>query len=493
MSPSNRHLEWIELRDFTTGLWTRGNSFLIPSKAFQTMQDCQPLPGGGVRAFYTPDSFTTTGVSDIANEYVIGLFHRGGIPLRSGLVGDGTDHYMMTYNLSDDIPRLYRLDGSNGDSSWSLIKTHAASSSSGTKPHKSSFRFYQLSGGGEYVVYALRYVNASEAGVWSIFYDDGSTSQRATATNPALAIHQARLVYSSIDEIFFSDPGSFTFPSGNSIEIEPNKILPDIISMEAQEPEDLLIAKQGAPWVVVQGDLTDPIVTQQGGSHFGGEGTMDLTPTNVGLVFIEPLGEIFATDGRSFESLSEALTGFDRPNTDVVSLGDTAWADRYVFAPSGHVLDTTTGAWFTVSDLESPEGIFMSLDRHADNQTLLAATEGTNFSLFEYQPWEANTSRASTYTIKTAPLRNSDGRQIEIREVQIICDSFNAGAEIDVTVNNTTRSATNIGSGAQAIPFLFQERDEVLDVQVVAKSTTSAEAPLIEAVRIGTGRGHFIR
>jgi len=56
----NSQLKWIDYKDFTTGLWDTGASFLVPPTAFQIMDNCYPLPQGGVRAFFKPTETTLT-------------------------------------------------------------------------------------------------------------------------------------------------------------------------------------------------------------------------------------------------------------------------------------------------------------------------------------------------------------------------------------------------------------------------------------------------
>jgi hypothetical protein len=74
-----------------------------------------------------------------------------------------------------------------------------------------------------------------------------------------------------------------------------------------------------------------------------------------------------------------------------------------------------------------------------------------------------------------------------VREVEVACRSFNTAATIAVTVGSVTRTSPALGTGSNVVKFGFPaQRGEYLDVQVVANSNTTSEAPMIEAIRVGT-------
>ncbi|MBE7561223.1 hypothetical protein HS125_20635 [bacterium] len=108
--PTNRQLEWVEIQDFAPGLFTVAD-WLIPSHGSQLMEDCFPQVGGGLRAFVKPETVTTSGLSDIANEAVVGCFvHYPGD--RHG-VGNKPDFFLAMRNITDNRIRIYRLDTSD--------------------------------------------------------------------------------------------------------------------------------------------------------------------------------------------------------------------------------------------------------------------------------------------------------------------------------------------------------------------------------------------
>src|SRR5690606_27209185 len=87
-----------------------------------------PQEGGGLRAFMKGSALSVSGIADITKERVIGLHARGGIPVRSGNPTDLTDRYLLTYSFdpgasagSKARPKLYRMDGSNNETTWTQI------------------------------------------------------------------------------------------------------------------------------------------------------------------------------------------------------------------------------------------------------------------------------------------------------------------------------------------------------------------------------------
>lgn len=112
-------------------------------------------------------------------------------------------------------------------------------------------------------------------------------------------------------------------------------------------------------------------------------------------------------------------------------------------------------------------------------------------SYFEYD----DTKRAGTFRWKSAPLRAPDGRQVEIREVQVYVRTYDVNATIQLQVGPTSKTQIVPAVGRHQLTFHFSERDEVLDVTLVSTAGTPAtnEAPTIEAVRIGWQPKHLLR
>lgn len=496
MAPSNAHLAWQEVRDFTPGLWTV-SSHLMPPNAAQVMTDCYPTAGGGLRAWFKPSSITTSGIANAAQESVVGVFSRGGIGVRAG-VGDTSDRYLMTYNSTDGKSRLYRMDLTAGATTWSLLKTFAANV--GVAPSPALFTVYQLVSGGVggnvHVEVSFNQITADD-GIWSINYSDGAMA-KITSVVGAIGVHQSRLIVGKQDgNVAFTGPGDESFGT-NLVTAEPSRQLSAITAVQSFSPGDLLLFKRGAPIFLVEGDLTDYTLRQMNdaknpSTYF----TPAYTPDGVAFycandgVYITPEGQTIIPKSQSL--LPGTWTQPGTAFTDV-SIGDVSYIGHWLMAPRGFVMDYSTGAWFTSSFLNlgtaGTDGRHHCVDRAY--QLILAATGGRSFSLYQFDTSEDSAHRAESYTWKSAPLRDPSGRQLQIREVQVTGQAPGSAATIQVTVNGTTRTSAVL-SGRFNESFLFRETAELLDVQVVpASNTGGVEAPVVEAVRIGSRPMHLV-
>lgn len=484
MAPSGRHLNWSEITDFSPGLFTVSD-WLIPANGSQTMTNCVPSVGGGLRAFVKPTAVSTTGIVDITQEAVIGLFSSFH-SVRVG-IGNSYDRYLVTYNATDNKTRVYRMDGTNGETTWTIKKTTAASTG-GVPPNPTLFDSFVDAAGNQHAVFNLLGATTSD-GLWSIAWSTGTVTQRTAATQLGgpVAVQDDRIYAAYDHKLWFSDSQSFTFSAANFLLVQASRLGGGIVSINAFAPSDILIGTVAGPWIMIQGDITDPIVRTMSDAHTPGA-HQKVVFTENGLAFIEPQTGVFLTStGDQFTDISTQID----PNTWVstgvdVGYGDLAYAPNYLFAPNGLVYDFRVRSWFRLSNV----GFHMTADKL--NRTMLLATSGVNFSIFQYDTKENASARYDTYTWKSAPFRSTDGRQIEIREVQVICRTYDT-AQVAVTVNGTTRTVTGLTAGKHYVSFPFVERDDVLDVQVVPTAgATSVEAPSIEAVRIGQGSGHLL-
>lgn len=508
--PSDRHLTVTEIADFTPGLYENPTTWLMPVTAAQEMTDCYPQPGGGLRAFYKGTDFSVTGIVDPTHERPIGIYTRGGVAQRSGAPGDGVDRYLMTYRFSAGAtkPRLYRMDGSNNESVWTQIFATSGTTefnlatSDNNFPQKASFRTFRLADGTAYVVFTVTYVGAQPGGpgLYKLLYSDLSSAQKAVEvissvvgiTNPqgALAVHQARVITSggvTGDTIIWSDAGALTFSAPNFLSVEPNQALPGIIAIRPQPPSALLLVKEGAPMVTVNGVITSPTVYALAeGVAPGGTGKQDMGQTPQGSILIATDGYIYLTDGNVVTNLSEQLGSF-AGQADFVGPGDTNFVNEFLFCPNGYVLHWPTKAWFKQTRIA---GAIHAVERY--NRAIFGPVgTGVSFAMRSMSPFPAS-ARMNTFAWTSAPLRDPSGRQIEIREVELIVKAFDANATLAVTVNGVTITKT-VQAGRQSTGHLFKGRGQVLDVRVVSTAGNSAnEAPAIEAVRIKSHSGHQV-
>lgn len=466
----------------------------MPPNAAQVMQDCYPQLGGGLRAWFKPTDFSVAGL-DVANETVLGISAHAGLPHRT-LATEATDYYLVTSHKSTGVLRWYRRDETNAAvTSWSVIRTWAAGS---LTPHEAQHVGYILSGGTRHMVVSL-FAASTDDGLWSAAYADSVVTSRLTTGAGPLAQHQSRLVVSGVStngaNLYFSDAGSFTFPAANVLTVEGAKSNSLNVLLLAMAPADLYVGKAGAGLHMLQGDLEDPIVRSMGSFQFMGL-RQQASYTPAGITFLEPDNGVFATaSGADYARLDPQL-GADAGPSDAPTgwnndIGQLSYQHHWLVAPRGFVYDFRTRAWFTSSPIAS------SFLQYGDtfNNTLLVPTFASgsgSFAIKRYQLLEGEGTRFNTYTWKSAPLRDPGGRQLELREVQVYVRAYDSGSQVAVTVAGTTRTVSGLAAGRHQLSFLFSERSEVLDVQVVPSAgSTSNEAPSVEAVRIGT-RGHHL-
>lgn len=470
MSPVNRHLEWAEVTDFSPGLWTAGSSMQMPATAAQVMTDCIPQPAGGLRAAIKPTAVPTTNLT--ASDQVVHLFTLPGTL--------GLNRFLWTYNGTNT--RVWRMDSSAGAIVWTLLKTHTAAANATVVADS-----FMDSAGVVYVVYSLGV--GTDQGVWSITVSTNTVTNRLSAAVQVLCVQDDRIiaVTPSTGSVFgntlrFSDSQSVSsFPAANALPIQVSRAgaVSGVQTIIPSAPSDLLIGFGATPWVVVQGDITSPVVRSMSDARTP-SGAQKGVYTPEGLVFQSAETVFVTNDGTNFDDLSAQIA------TSAIPTGQLMYLDRLLVAGGGYAFDFTTHSWFKLSDIP----LHSKGWGNVGNAVLSSAASGTSFAMWDYFA-AADSTRKSTYTWKGAPLRRPDGRQVEIREVQVYAETLDASAQIAVTVNGTTRTVVPTSVGKEMHSFLFVERAEVLDVQVVPTAGSAAnEAPRVEVVRIGYGKGH---
>lgn len=503
--PVNTHLEFAEIRDFTPGLFTI-SSYLMPVNGAQTMDDCRPDPGGGLRAAAKPSSFSTSGITTPANRKVCGIYARGGIGLRSGAAGDETDRYVALFNTSNQV-EIWRYDGTAVSPAWTLLKTHAAVAAT---PNPVQFTAFVDGDGLAWVLWTLAQTSTDD-GVWSVRYDTGAVVQQVStdtdftnAANPfvtAIATYNDRVVcaYGSTLRYSVTAPTTANMVAGNVLfgiglieNIQRSRQGSTILSITPYAPSDLLLGTRFSPWTMVQSLVSDPFVRSMSDARTLGWAQITTT-TRQGLVFVGDKAGVFLTNnGEAFEDISTQIApdtwSSGSANNGDVGGGECAYYGNTLLAPHGLAWDERTQAWYRFSVLAPGVADHFHSWSDVNNRELFVATGGTSFSLYRIRTDEP--TRASVFTWKSAPLRHPSGRRINIREVQVELEAVTTGDTVTVTVGGTARGSGSLTAGRQHVTFLFDAEAEYLDVTVLSTAAASAEAPRIESVRIGTQAGH---
>lgn len=521
MSAINKHLSWVDLTDFTPGVFTEPVAQKVldgPQSAAQQMDDCMPLKQGGLRAFYKPTSVSVTGIGSIANEVPTGIGLLPGIAFRSGVGGDTAKRFLMTLNPVDNKSRLYAMDESNLATTWSqkdATYTFAAGSASA---RSTSFVKFVDSSGAVWLLFTLRDASSGQ-GTYKIAYvagagppaGDGVLTKLNGATG-ALAVSQARILVSDggatvPHRIYYGDVGVTTgaiTTESTFLDVSPYQAGAAICAIVPTEPSDLLILKEGAPWSEIAGDIssTSTAVREIGTGHFGAWTEQMPVRTPTGICFIEPGGYIYLTDGRQFTNISLSIDRFYKVppgNADIVSPGKMAFLGGFLFVPKGYVRDWETGAWFRVSHFAN--GAFFEADPRMNRVWMVNG--GNNFDSWDIKPFDrlsatTVTPRYNTYTWRSMPLTPETGRETVIREVQLM---VRTSATTNFTVTRTDSDGTQVvrtitgvtaSSGPQMLSFLFPHSGAPYQDVTVTPATQDgvSEAPVIERIRIGFAEGH---
>jgi hypothetical protein len=482
--PVDSHLTWQEIRDFTGGLWNIDTQN-IPANAAQQMQDCYPVPSGGLRAWYKPSSFPTSGIGSTANEHGAAIFVHEQLINRSGS-GVGNDYYLVTYNTSDTKTRFYRMDQTAAGPPvvWTLIKTTVA----GLQPNFAPSANYVLSNGDRLAVFGLGAAAGTDNGIWSVRYSDGAQTHLLSGQQAIVANYQSRLIVAgSVSNgnpavIQFTDPGLSTGLGTNTAPVDISEGQEQIGGFATFSPGDLMVFKVGAPIYLVEGDLTNYTVRQMNGSKLGGQ--LPVRGPQGAIFLISNDGFYETPDGSIINPLSPQIKGSS-------TVGPLAFKDHWMMTGSNLVFDYETKAWFTTSFIATSSSIaiplhklpgFLVVDDSPLNPMTFTCVDGST------------TNRAESWTWKSAPLRDPNGRQIEIRAIEVVHRAPNgATASLTVTVDGQARTVACDSSGRGSVTVYFVKRRETLDITITAASNAAGvEAPQVEAVRVGTQSGHFL-
>lgn len=505
--PVNDHLNWFEITDFAPGLFDRyptvGARVFVPSNGATLMTDCYPQPEGGLRAFIKPSDISTSGIS--ATDRPTGILVRGGVSSRSVPGADSFDAILPVMDSSDFKFRIKRMDGSNGESTWKTEHTSAAATNAAHR--QSELDIFRTTAGAIYYVVVGRSITAAVGGLYTVAYEAGAGPPagdgvvvRQQAYQGSLAINQARIIVAEGNSarVRYSDVGALTFGVSNFVDVDPNEASPNVTSIQAFEPDDILFAKEGGSWIQMSGDIsaagTD--FRGMGDEYHGRTAEQRLVRVPGGLAFIEPGGNVYITDGRTFTNISQQIQPFDRNVGNTVGVGQGAFLNNFLFMPDGYVYDFTSRSWFKVGNASSA---FHSATPYDGEVWAVDRDEGFAVRKYSMFDGEDASARMDTYSWRSAPFFDQRGRNVEIREVQVFHSTY-ATSSIAVTLVDqdgtevVTRTVSGLAAGRQMTSFLFPNtRDETLQVKVVSTATSSSnEAPSIERVRIGFGKNNLI-
>lgn len=499
--PVNKHLNWVDLTDFSKGLYDEQSStkqLLGPSGALVICTDYEPRVEGGLRAFFKGAALTTSGLTSPTTAQCLGIWANAGLSDRTGIsTALGYDR-LISYIGSDFKARVGRMDGTNDETTWKSAFLDGVAGSQQASEH-TEFALFKTTAGVLYGVWVQRAGGAK--GVYTIQFDytgaagangDGTVTKRQTFQGP-ITVSQARILMADSTIIYYTDTGDvlITSTSTQQVIVAPNRPNAKVSMLHGNAPSDLLVGFQGAPWYAVQGDIsnTGTAIREMGDDHH--QRTHYQHPVRVpgGIAFIEPGGRIYITDGRTFRSVSDQIAKFAVDVGNGFGPGQLAFADHYLFAPGGHVHDLDTGAWFKSSLLT--DSAFHFFDGSGSIYMANAAT-GISLAIQRiFEGGDATVTRCSSATIQTIPFRDAAGRDVRIQEVQIDYHAYVTStitvSILDSSGNTLDHQSLTVAAGTTMASFLFSALPDRYESVKVATSADdgSSETVTIEAVRIG--------
>jgi len=506
--PNSSHLNWLEISDWTPGVHTR-NAGTMPHNASQVMQDCYPLKEGGLRAFADDGNIVTTGMDMSTGNQIIAIGGHFGIPHRT-VSGLSQDRYVVKYDESDSTIRLYRMDETNSDTTWSLMSFTFATNTAGSWSQSFLVPFVDA-GGTRYMLLGLNYggSGATGPGIYKIKYSDGAVTLIQVAKPTGLIVNQGRWLYAQEEssQLFYSNVGDVG-ATNQFLDVTPSGPGAVITALAGTEPSDILVGKAGAPWVSITGDISSPntVVRELSGAHPAGR--RPVVPTSVpgGMAFIADNGSIYSTDGRNFDAVGNNVrwTQFDRLKLEPTgngTVGMTAFIGDYLFLGANLVRDMVTGAIFSI------------LPNLADNLDLWVAdhtrgriwgaslAEAADATMYEYQPVGDGVFRSPQCSWTSAPLVPKSGEDARLREVEVYFQTHGASVN-NMTVtrfdqngaNSVARTGPTYAANQHGkITFQFPNLGSAYQYIKIDWNTngTQTEAATIERLRIGfaPGRG----
>lgn len=504
--PGTEGLTPLLVQDFSPGLYN-ANDWLMPANGWQAMTDCYPQVGGGLRAFYKASTFPVTGIVHPADERLIGAGGYSSLLARD--LGSVTfDRYIVTYDVHTGgafVPRVYRMDGTNHEATWSVLTRSTdglpLASTAGNTPAKASFRIFTQTNGDLHMLVVIRYAGSNN-GLWRILQTDLSSTAAILhdlnaalgdtfgVKNGSIGIHQAKVVIGTGNgEIFWSDNGADgSWSAANFNKLDPNKDGARVRGLVGAEPSDLIAFREGAGFVIVQGDITNnPAVQVQQKGITTPDFFFDPCETPMGIAFISGDGFMYLTDGRNNQNISTQLTPFTQ-SADFTDYGDTVFGDEFIFGPRGRCYHVPTKSWFIQTQLA---GSIKAYD--TGNIVWGNVADGTSFSLATLSP-QNDSARVSTFSAKSAPIHGSDGRQVDVRQVDVYAKNYVAGSSITVTVAGEAHTKYLRTVGAQTVRFLFHnKRSQNLDVTFSSNANDGvSEAPSFDSCQYWTRAGHLL-
>jgi hypothetical protein len=386
-------------------------------------------------------------------------------------------------------------------------------------------------GGGYREGYEGGYGSDFGAGLYQIVVTPGATPSNIALVRHAglsgaesedlgpIIAHQNRLVMAAKNGLMFTSPGLYDFPA--DIGAGENWLALSSGAYDRPEshpawllsipPSDLLVANHRGDLYNIQGDLADPTVRELSRSLV----SLPHLPTNTayGPVIILPNGgpAILGFDG----STQPLANGLDQKvwfvDDSLGFFGSLDYINHLLFSPNQHtgddrlsngvlVYDFRSQAWFTSAhpDLIScpnPRFLFVEGARKDGGVVMFTGAQIDGVSpgvpvMVRHPILSEEQDRAEIWEWVSSPLRDPDGNQVGVQQVQVATKGFGDTATLTLTLTNnhgdTVTYIHDVPEGTANIVIPLMMTGEYVEIGVKAESNEpGVEAPMMDFIRAG--------
>lgn len=477
-------LRWQSYRDFTGGLWDRGNDREVAENGLLELTDAYPLPTGGLRA---GPHWRDEVVEGIADSEVAGFIISQLAPSDAG-AGTGThNQYIAARTSASSNMVIYHRQSTFAQpastvetgfpvesgppgtptlpalTTWTTIRSHP---DAGGDPLRFLVYYTTVGGGDRNVYYSVPESSTTNQGVFRIAGTSGTSVTHLTTIGMYfLAAHQDRLVGVSTENLDSSgvgvvsqtreflrwtDPGGESFTTQDFLLLAPSQS-GNITYMQPSYPSDLAVLKAETGIFYVQGPLLNPSV----------RGVNEIEPTEqrtwgavtpIGVVYMTKNRGVWAWGGGTqIQRLSPQFTGTPMATRRLISsaigiprdfLGSCTYADRRIWFPNGYVYELDLNCWWRMTLPHTDEraaypfwfvvpeqGRLFALG----NEVTVGETRTGPVRLITTRYNERDMERVSSYSF-TLPLIYQPSRDLTLRELEYHIETFTERATVDVTI-----------------------------------------------------------
>lgn len=479
-------------RDFSAGLWERGNDRECPPNGLLALLDAYPLPAGGLRAGPRWQVYTETNLPTTAKVTGLNVSRAQGVR-NIHLLMEGTTV----------APRQVWLAFS-ATTGWSLTTlTTNEASTLGFWNFTPMVPFTESTGGVFFsqVYFGFPHSYTTVQGMWSVGNNSTAFARETSTVFPYyLTNHMNRLVCvestgTYLETLRYTNAASDVFTTG-TLTVQSAD---DILSLVPYFPNDLNLVKRNSMFSV-QGDIVNPLVRET--SPRGTQYRSWACKSPMGVVVMTRFDGVFVSDGGGWTNITPNFVGspmvfdFTTDCAGNVQNGQVFHYQNFLFTPKFYCFDLRTKAWFRMSFPDPGSGdafvafAFFGSDPGTGQVFAAHNTSGNLPRVVYTEASEGNMTRATSFSF-TLPVIDLDLRNARVRRIEVHAYGFNSVGTISVSLTPTpnagqpTASPTTVASGLSVINFDTSVNASTVKISVTSASNAAGvEAPMIERVNV---------